>query len=94
MLRGLRPDYRVRKDRASEARGGRVWLPALFVPLAYVWYRAAPALAYLAWLWRGKRIAAFLQRAHDLRMRQERVKGALTRRAKCGRSPRNLNVPL
>jgi hypothetical protein len=82
MLRGLRADYRLEKDRQNEARGQRVWMPALFIPLMYVWYRAEPALAYLAWLWRGKRIADFLRRARDAGMRHQRVDGTLTDRTR------------
>ena len=43
----------------------QTYVPALFIPLMFVWYSVEPALLWLIYLWNGKRIARFLNRANN-----------------------------
>lgn len=54
-------------------------VPLIGVMALYGWWRIEPMLAWIIYSRNSKRIARFLQRADDLRMRQQRVDGLLTR---------------
>ena len=49
------------------------YVPALFIPIAYFWYSVEPAILWLIYRHRAKRVARFLACANNTRMRQERV---------------------
>ena len=59
----------------------RTYVPALFIPVMYVWYSVEPGLLWLIYSWRRKRVAGFLRRANNLRMRQKRIEKSFPRLA-------------
>ena len=51
----------------------RMTIPSLAVPLLYGWYRIKPALQWIAYLGRRKRIARFLKMARYFRVRKKPI---------------------
>ena len=60
------------------------YVPALFIPIAYFWYSVEPAILWMIYRYRAKRVARFLTSANNSRMRQERIDGRITFRPSGG----------
>src|SRR5208337_3799097 len=59
----------------------RTYVPALFIPIAYFWYSVEPAILWMIYRYRAKRVARFLTCANNVRMRQQRIDSRLTFRS-------------
>ena len=71
-------------------RGHSVPVP---IVASYFWYQIEAPLTWLAFLWSKKRVARFLSRADDLRVRQKRVEQVIPSLTSCGSSLGDSDIP-